>query len=210
MGRKSLHAGLPSAFPERKVNRLVGHTAGINLSALGNGIQEGADTLSRSSIHACTASNAPLMAYVVRSFRPFPPQTVMAPVSVSTSAISKATASALRNPHANRRARIAASRLATLCRGRLPEAFIFSGKRGAPYRSVYLTQLWRIAAQKAEIPVPLYVGTRHSFATRRWEEIQRAGADKLANEMGHGSAETTFAHYVRTVPKLSAKENKPS
>ena len=101
-------------------------------------------------------------------------------------------------------------RLTALCRDRLPEAFIFSGKRGAPYRPIYLTQLWKTAARKAEIPVPLYVGTRHSFATRRWEEIQRAGAEKLATEMGHGSAEMTFAHYVRTVPRLSPEESKPS
>jgi len=102
------------------------------------------------------------------------------------------------------------ARLGELCRDRLPEAFIFSGQRGAPYRPVYLTQLWKTAARKAEIPVPLYVGTRHSFATQRWEEIQKAGADKLASEMGHASAGTTFSHYVRTVPNLSPVEKKPS
>jgi hypothetical protein len=73
------------------------------------------------------------------------------------------------------------ARLTALCRVRLPEAFIFSGKRGVPYRPVYLTQLWKTAARKAEIHVPLYVGTRHSFA-----------------------------HYVRTVPNLSPEDNKPS
>jgi integrase len=102
------------------------------------------------------------------------------------------------------------ARLGELCRDRLPEAFIFSGQRGAPYRPVYLTQLWKTAARKAEIPVPLYVGTRHSFATQRWEEIQKAGADKLASEMGHASAGTTFSHYVRTVPNLSPVGKKPS
>lgn len=102
------------------------------------------------------------------------------------------------------------ARLAALCRDRLPEAFIFSGRSGAPYRPVYLSNLWRAAARDAGIPVPLYVGTRHSFATRRWEEIQRDAADKLAREMGHGNADMTFAHYVRTVPNLSPTEDRPS
>ncbi len=58
------------------------------------------------------------------------------------------------------------ARLTTLRGDRLPEAFIFSGNRGAPYRPTYLTQLRKTAARKAEIPVLLYIGTRHSFATQ--------------------------------------------
>lgn len=50
--------------------------------------------------------------------------------------------------------------LTTHCRNHLPEAFIFLGKAGAPYCPMYLSNLWRAAARKAKIPVPLNVGTR--------------------------------------------------
>jgi integrase len=82
-------------------------------------------------------------------------------------------------------------------RSKLPEAYLFIGRTGAPYRPGILSRIWKKAAEDAGYAgSSLYVGTRHSFASRTWESEKAEAKVRTAKAVGHTGPKVTFHHYI--------------
>lgn len=86
--------------------------------------------------------------------------------------------------------------LAEAIGGKLPEAFVFTNRRGLPFRPGSLSRAWKRSAIAQGFDVTLGVGTRHAFATRTWKEEESAARERTAQRVGHASPAVTFRHYV--------------
>lgn len=88
-------------------------------------------------------------------------------------------------------------RLEEICRGKFPEAWIFTTQAGTPWRGNRVSDYWREAAQKEQVNLPLYVAMRHSRVTQERETLQKEMLSRIRGVLEHASSKTTVTYYLR-------------
>lgn len=100
-----------------------------------------------------------------------------------------------------------AGEIAAAMKGKLPGAYLFTGRTGMPIRPGTLSRQWNKAAKAVGLGgSTLYVGTRHSFATRTWREEETAAKTRTARALGD-TAVVTFKHYVGRISHGQSTDN---
>ncbi len=95
-------------------------------------------------------------------------------------------------------------------RGNLPEAFVFTNKRGLHYSENKLKRIWDAAREKNGIgkEIRLYDATRHSFAS----QLVNAGTSlfKVSKLLGHSSIKMTEKYAHQNIESLKSDLHKLS
>lgn len=88
------------------------------------------------------------------------------------------------------------SEIKAAMRDKLPDAWLFTGRTRKPHRPGTLSKVWKAAAIKAGFAgSTLTVGTRHSYATRKWNEEEADARKRTAAALGD-TERVTFHNYV--------------
>jgi len=76
-----------------------------------------------------------------------------------------------------------------------PAAYLFTNKKGTPFRPGYLSRNWIVAARKCGYEVPLGMSTRHAFANATWREEEAEAKERTARKLGD-TVRVTFENYI--------------